>query len=183
VIFDENENMRFRSIYIIPPILFLIILACEPPRQVSPVPEIEFKQFTLFDTIDILGNPTKGGLLEFNFIDGDGDLGLQQPFPGQTDTTNLFFTLYRKIDGIFVEALDNDILKPFDFRIPYIERIGQNKIIEGTVSITLFYLFYEADDTIKYDFVIQDRAGNQSNTASTCEIYFTLDGGCKPGPD
>ena len=172
--------MKILNTYITLLILALVLNACEPPRQVSPIPEISFKQFTLFDTIDILGNPTKGGLLEFAFIDGDGDLGLEQPFPGQTDTTNVFFTLFRKVDGTFVEANEDDILNPSDFRIPYIERTGQNKIIEGTVAITLFYLFYELGDTIMYDFNIEDRAGNLSNTATTCEIYFTLEGSCKP---
>jgi hypothetical protein len=86
----------------------------------------------------------------------------------------LFFTLYRKVGGIMVQAPDNDPLKPSAYRIPYLERLGQNKILKGTVSVTFLYLFYSAADTIRYDFYIEDRALNVSNVASTNEIVLSV---------
>ncbi|MCD4769458.1 MAG: hypothetical protein K8R35_04760 [Bacteroidales bacterium] len=158
----------------------LIYVSCEKIRQLPPEPFIEFRQFTMFDTIDtLLGNQCKAGILEFYFEDGDGDLGLGQDLSGTTDTTNLLFTLFRKIDGTFAEAEEDDVLKPpFKYRIPLLDRTGQNQVLQGTIEITFFYLLYNPEDTIRYDFIIEDRAGNISNTATSCEIPFTLDGPC-----
>jgi hypothetical protein len=157
-------------------ILTAILLAgaCTKIEQLPAVPSIEFTSFTVFDTIDILGNETKGGRLKFTFEDGDGDIGLKAPSEIQTDTTNLFFSLFRKTDGIMTPAPDNDPLKPSSYRIPYLEREGQNKILKGTISVTFMYLLYSESDTIKYDFYITDRAGNESNTASTSEIIIAV---------
>ena len=72
-----------------------------------------------------------------------------------------------------VPAGDNDPLKPSSYRIPYMERLGQNKILKGTIAVTFLYLFYSPGDTIRYDFYVQDRALNQSNVASTSEIVLS----------
>jgi hypothetical protein len=138
------------------------------------VPHIEYTSFTIFDTTDILGNYSKGGRLRFHFEDGDGDLGLKPPAGTQTDSTNLFFTLYRKEGGIMLPAPANDPLFPSAYRIPYMSRLGQNKILKGTISVTFLYLFYSPADTIKYDFYIKDRALNESNVVSTNEIVLSV---------
>jgi hypothetical protein len=82
-------------------ILILIIPSglesCHKIEQLPAVPHIEFSSFAVFDTTDILGNNSKGGRLKFHFEDGDGDLGLTALAINQTDTTNLFFTLFRKV--------------------------------------------------------------------------------------
>ncbi len=75
-----------------------------------------------------------------------------------------------------VPAPDNDPLKPSDYRIPYLERLGQNKILKGTISVTFLYLFYSPADTIRYDFYLKDRAENLSNTVSTSEIILSENG-------
>jgi len=165
------------SLFIMSLVLFLL-QGCEKIRQLPPEPVIEFRQFSLYDTVDLLGNPAKAGRLEFYFEDGDGDIGLKQPYEGQTDTTNLFFTLYEKEGGLFNEVDDSDPNKPPAYRIPYLEREGQNKILQGTIEITFLYFFYEPSDTIRYDFYITDRAGHESNTASSCEIPLSLNGPC-----
>jgi hypothetical protein len=146
--------------------------SCLKIEELPDIPHIEFRSFTVFDTIDILGNNSRGGRLLFYFEDGNGDVGLDAPTKDQTDTTNLFFTLYRKTKGQMVQAPANDPLRPSSYRIPYMERTGQNKILKGTVSVVFFYLFYSAADTISYDFYIEDRAMNQSNVASTGEIVL-----------
>ena len=156
-------------------IVSLFILgSCHKVEQLSAVPHIEYTSFTIFDTTDILGNTSKGGRLKFHFEDGDGDLGLDAPSASQTDSTDLFFTLYRKVGGIMVQAPDNDPLKPSAYRIPYLEKLGQNKILKGTISVTFLYLFYYPADTIRYDFYIEDRALNVSNVASTNEIVLSV---------
>jgi len=124
----------------------------------------------------ILSVTTARRQIEFLFEDGDGNLGLRTPEAGETDTTNLFFTLFRKTRGIMVQIPEGDPLKPSNYRIPYMERTGQNKILRGTVSITFLYLFYSTEDTdtVRYDFYIKDRADNSSNIVSTSEIALSV---------
>jgi hypothetical protein len=125
----------------------------------------------VFDTTDILGNYCKGGRLKFYFEDGDGNVGMSSA-AGSADTTNLFFTLYRKSGGVMTQVPDNDLMKPSDYRIPYIDRPGRNKILKGTIDVTFFYQFYSPADSniIKYRFYLKDRADNTSDTAYTCDI-------------
>jgi hypothetical protein len=149
----------------------MIMASCGKIEKLPPEPSIRFTSFEVLDTIDRLGNGYKAGILKFYFQDGDGDLGLAAPVAGSGgDSTNLFFTLYRRKAGILSPAPADDPLKPSDYRIPYMERPGQNKILKGTISVTFLYLFATPNDTIKYEFYIKDRAEHLSNTASTCEI-------------
>jgi len=162
--------------YLLIIILSIIFLnSCRKIEVSPPVPHIEYKSFQIFDTIDILGNSAKGGRLKFYFEDGDGDLGLNPPDNSSPDSTNMFFTLYRKVGGTMVEANANDPLDPYDYRIPYMERTGINKILKGTISVTFLYLFYYPTDTVRYDFYIKDRGENVSNVESTSEIIISKD--------
>ena len=158
----------------------LIIASCGKIEKLPPEPKIKFTSFEVFDTIDIyLGNSFKAGRLKFYFEDGDGDLGLQQPVFGSTaDSLNLFFTFFRRKGGVLAPAPDDDPLKPGNFRIPYMERLGQNKILKGTISVTFLYQFSSPNDTIKYEFFIKDRAGHESNSISTCEIALKDNSKC-----
>jgi hypothetical protein len=168
--FVNNRKMR-RSKYIFIAITLIFSLSsCRKIEHLPPVPKIEFTSFQTFDTIDILGNHAKGGRLKFYFEDGDGNIGLNAPGKNQSDTTNLFFSLYKKTGGLMLPAADNDPLKPSSYRVPYMERTGVNTILKGTISVTFLYLFYNPTDTIRYDFYLEDRDKNQSNVASTVEI-------------
>lgn len=153
----------------------LMLGSCHKIVQLPDTPYIKFTSFAVFDTV-ILDNDCKGGRLKFYFEDGDGDLGLNPAETGETDTTNLYFTLYRKTNGVMTEVPDNDLMKPPGYRIPYIERTGQNKILKGTITVTFYYLFYNIPDSdiIKYRFYIKDRAENYSDTVYTSEIPLSV---------
>ncbi len=166
-------------------LLFILILilvpfsSCFKVEQLPPEPSITFTSFEIFDTTDILENKVKGGRLNFSFIDGDGDLGLEAPtVNAETDTTNLFFILYRKTGGAYKLAPSNDPLKPSPYRIPYMDRQGQNKILRGNIKVTFLYLFSTPSDTIMYKFYVKDRAANYSDTVQTCEITFAKNNFC-----
>jgi len=154
----------------------LMLGSCHKIVQLPDTPYIKFTSFTVFDTTDILGNDCKGGRLKFYFEDGDGNLGLDPAETGATDTTDLFLTLYRKVSGVMTEVPDNDLMKPAGYRIPYMERTGQNKILKGTIAVTFFYEFYTIADSniFKYRFYIKDRADNYSDTVYTCEIPLSV---------
>ena len=159
-------------------IIFISIMACGKIEKLPPEPSIKFKSFEVFDSTDILGNIDKGGKLNFYFEDGDGDLGMAPDNNSSADSTNLFFTLFRKTHGVFSPVANNDPLKPSSYRIPYMDRQGQNKILRGNISITFLYLFYAPSDTIRYKFFVKDRAEHSSDTASTCDIVLTKNGIC-----
>lgn len=153
--------------------IIIVLGACRKVEDISPIPSIEFVKFAVFDTFDILGNSSKGGRLDFTFEDGDGNIGFDSPAANQPDTSNLFFNLFRKVDGEMVEAPANDPLTPSAYRVPYMVRLGQNKVLKGTISITFLYLFYTSTDTIRYDFYLLDRDMNISNIETTAEIIVS----------
>lgn len=149
-------------------------LSCQKIESISEIPYIEFKSFELRDTIDLLGNPGKVGELIFKFEDGDGDIGLEQPDSLSSDSTNynLFFTLYEKIEGQFQKVDEENLETPLNYRIPYIENIGQNKTLIGEVKVEFYYYLLALYDTIMYEFYIVDRALHKSNLETTTEIAF-----------
>ena len=157
------------------PILIITVLlsslSCKKIESLPEIPSISFNSFILKDTTDVLGNEGKIGELIFDFEDGDGDIGLIQPDSLSVDSTNfnLFFTLFGKIDGEFIEVSENDLETPLNYRIPYIEKEGQNKTLIGEIQVDFIYLLFEYD-TIKYSFFIVDRALHKSNVETTPEI-------------
>jgi hypothetical protein len=159
-------------------VLAIAVLSCRKIESLPDTPHIEFRSFDVFDTTDILGNYYKGGRLKIYFEDGDGDLGLYAPENEYDDTVNMFFTLYRKSGNIFSPVPENDPMHPSDYRIPYMERLGQNKILKGTISVTFMYISYEPGntDTVKYELSIKDRSQNFSETISTAEISLSDNG-------
>jgi hypothetical protein len=163
------------------PVLYLIIIttsilflnSCGKIEKLPPKPFIKFNSFEVFDSTDILENIVKGGRLNFYFEDGDGDLGLPAPeLNFGMDSVNLFFTLYRKSKNGYDSVGKTDPIKPSGYRIPYMDRQGQNKILKGNIRVTFLYLFSNPTDTIKYLFHVKDRAGNLSNVDSTCVIIL-----------
>lgn len=155
------------------------LYGCLETEEVSPIPEIEFQSFDLNYAYDEeLGNNILMGRLKFSFIDGDADFGMY----GITDSTswdednyNVFLTQYYKSEGVYLPAeVDSSNPPPYyvvrhDDRL---DRVGQNKTINGTITINLYYFLLPEYDTIRYDIKIKDRAGNDSNIESTDDISF-----------
>lgn len=167
--------MRQFKLLVIFIIFIVAVISCIKVDKLPARPNIEFTSFEIFDTLDILGNTSKAGRLRFRFEDGDGDLGLNSPVGSQTDTTNMHLTLFRKIKGSMVRVTDKkDPLLPYDsYRIPFMERLGQNQILRGYISVTLIYQSHKQGDTIQYEFYIKDRAENYSNFVTTAEIIVS----------
>jgi hypothetical protein len=163
------------------PILLILFAgyACIETEPVSPVPEITFKSLELVHIVDTspLQNPDlKGGLLVFDFIDGDANFGIYES-TSQDSTLpdslryNLFLKPFYKLDGVyyFIEPDTNN--PPPYYSVFYnekLDRVGQNKTVKGTITLTIYDLpFY---DTIKYDFFVRDRDSNKSNVESTTDL-------------
>lgn len=171
-----QQNMIIRSITAVIVISLAVFISCGKLESLPPEPYIEYTSFTVYDTVDLLGNNVKAGRLKFYFEDGDGDLGMAAPEGiDEADTINLFIELLRMENGEIIPAPDNDPFRIAGFRIPYMEREGRNKILRGDISVDFNYLIYSEEDSVRYDFHIRDRAGNLSNTESTSiiPVFYT----------
>ncbi len=153
-------------------VLILLIstafIYCKKPKKYSDIPAITYKNIILKDTIDALDNPVLRATLIFDFVDGDGDIGLMEsdtiaPFDS-IYFYNLYITEYYAVNDSFVES---DPVVPYHYRIPYVAATGQNKTLKGTIKINIDYNYPINHDTVYYTFYIYDRAFHKSNVEKT----------------
>jgi len=150
-----------------------IIYSCEEIKSYPEEPEIEYKSYTITETTDILGNKIFLLTLAIGFVDGDGNIGLNQPDSTNIPDSlkyNIFMTSHYKEDGRYIEISDQAGSQ--NYRIPYIEREGQNKTLKGTISVELEFKTIKYD-TMMYSMYIRDRDLNRSNVDSTEDVIFT----------
>ena len=157
--------------------LSILLFSCEKPVEYSPVPQITFSELSLLDTVEAeLDNPIKRVKVQFDFIDGDGDLGLSKADtfgdfgPGKKYYYNLTFSVFEKKNDKWIL---NEKTKPY-FRFQNISKQStSNKVLKGYMSVDVDFLKNIGfTDTIRLDFFIYDRALHKSNVASTPEIYL-----------
>lgn len=158
-------------------ILILFIsgfVSCFKKANYSSIPEIKYLDFTK-------KQDTKGidqtGILRLEFIDGDGDIGMDEsdtfpPFDLESNYYyNCFIKYFEKQNGFFKEVV---LPINYNIRIPYLTPKGQSKSIKGELKVELFinnpdpsHLKY---DTICFDVYILDRNLNKSNVIRTPEL-------------
>lgn len=150
--------------------------SCYKPVVYPDEPSIEFKDFVI-----------KGdsAVLSINFIDGDGDIGidptnLQPPFEsGSFYHYNLYLEYYEKMNGEWVKGTidpngnnfpTGDTIN-FAFRIKNLTPTGQNKTLKGVINVTLEPIYYNPisnhNDSIKYRISLYDRKLHKSNFIET----------------
>lgn len=154
-------------------LLFLSFSACIQIESYPEEPEITFKSFEFRDSIDLLGNRIDVGVLQFDFVDGDGDIGflpdeVLYDENGKEYNHNCFLSLYTVQNGIQteVELSDSTLLY---FRIPFLQPQGQNPTLKGVITLKIEYLYFNYD-TVLYEFFLMDRAFNNSNIERTTLI-------------
>jgi hypothetical protein len=150
----------------------------------STTPAITFKSYSIQKLVDSSGNPDYKLVLTISFTDGDGDIGL-----GQGDTTgnfspekpwynNLLVNYYEKVHGTFIRMYlsypypsnGHDTVK-YDGRIPNITPAGRNKAIKGDIDYSIdLGSGSKTGNSIKFDFVLYDRALHRSNLTESPEI-------------
>ena len=162
-------------------ISFILVLAavlftgCPAPSVLPDVPRVEFISFMLEEKPNPLGTVLTG-TLTFYFEDGDGDIGFNASLDSlnQPDSVkyNLFLTIHEMVDGSYREVDTSELdSKPF-YRIPPLDREGQNKTLKGEIAVEIEYFTIDYD-TLKYTFYLMDRAYHRSNQDTTTEIIFT----------
>lgn len=151
-------------------ITLLLLPACEKITNINPVPVIKFREYTLEQARDTLGNTLIQGKLLFDFSDDDG---------ADLSTKSFGDTIYSIFTTPYIKNPDNTYLKAeFDttYYLVYdenmnISKVGQNKTLHGDMEITKNFYVIPAD-TIRYDFYIVDIDGNKSNVEQTNDIGF-----------
>ena len=161
-------------------LLALIFVGCVEFEPVSDIPAIEFSNFEIALKTDSLGNISPWGTLEFKFIDGDADIGLYYDYVDLDNAIpdslkyNLFLREYRKTNtGDYVLIEQDTANPPFAFKIFHdekLDRVGQNKIIQGYIRVDINYSLKPDYDTFRYEFYIYDRALHKSNVDTTNDI-------------
>jgi hypothetical protein len=155
----------------------IIAIACEKIERADPVPEIGFKDFTVADSYDTIGDePVKVKACEliFTFIDGDGDIGLIDDPYDSIDPKNVFIIPFVKDEGSYYRNDDLDTLAFWIKHNEKMERVGQNKTLKGEIKVKFSYFakLISDYDTLKFDFYLVDRANHKSNVESTTDIAF-----------
>ncbi len=144
----------------------VVLSSCLKTEQFPIEPHIEYKSYV---------QRPDSSELTITFTDGDGDIGLGQgdtlaPYnPGSEWYHNFFVDYYRMVDGAWV--IQNFTL-PLYYRIPVITPTGQNKALQGdiTVEISPLVLPQAPGDTVRFSVRIADRALHVSNTVYTPAI-------------
>ncbi|MDD2636122.1 MAG: hypothetical protein PHW82_11550 [Bacteroidales bacterium] len=143
-------------------IVILISFSCFRIEHYSPIPKIEFIDFTFNDTLDGLQNRVLSGTLRFLFVDGDGDIGFDTIQPQQN---TIFIEKYRYVAGVLSPV---ELLLPLNYYVPKFTPVGNHKTLTGEIIVKDLNENYPlSGDTIVYKFYIVDRAGNVSNIEST----------------
>ena len=162
-------------------LLYIIIFAtlalagCPTPKTLPDTPRIEFKSFILEKKFNALNQEILTGTLTFDFEDGDGDIGFEASpdslFLPDSVKYNLFLTLHEMANGVYREVDTSELLSLPYYRIPPLDREGQNKTLKGEISVDIEYFTIEYD-TLRYSFYLMDRAFHRSNVDTTNEIIF-----------
>jgi hypothetical protein len=115
------------------------------------------------------------GYVRFEFTDGDGDLGLNQGdtfgdfAPDQQYYYNLFIRYFQKQNGSFEEIIPPG--SP-NVRFKNLTPSGADKTLQGEMAVGVYNSGVQANDTIRFEMYIVDRALNHSDTLVTPEIVI-----------
>jgi hypothetical protein len=168
----------------------MTVYSCRRIEEYPPEPVITYKGFEkLFNTTDSIYDR---GILQFEFTDGDGDIGLAKgdTFPPYNPSSKYYYNLLinyfevrKGIETPVPLTFYNSNTGGYDTvylsaRVPLLTPKGSNKSISGEIHDTLFmYNYYSDFDTIFFTFTLVDRALNESNTERTPYILRTADQG------
>ncbi len=163
--------MKLNKIILVAGTFFIAIIGCKKADEFPVEPVITFK--SLSTTKNANGFDTKAHVT-ISFTDGDGDIGYFPSGNGSPfdDTTSQYYynfivKFFQKNNGVWVFDSTN-----LSGRMPFLTPSGSNKALKGDITMDLFLPFPEANDTVKYNIFIYDRALHQSNTIESTELII-----------
>ncbi|MDO1451342.1 hypothetical protein Q0590_34020 [Rhodocytophaga aerolata] len=172
-------------------LLLLTIISCNPIKELihgptfDLVPKITPKPGRIYPNIidSQLGNRVDSLILVLHFEDGDGDLGLssddretnphfRQYNPDGSENKywyNYFAKAYRKVNGQFVEVIIGAKSVTYSGAFPPLKADGKPGPIEGDLEYSIYYPLKStpANDTVRFEIQLVDRALNESNIILT----------------
>jgi len=151
--------------------LILVFSGCElETERYSFIPQIEFKELIVKDSLDLLGNPSRLITLHFYLIDGNGDIG---PIYNPDYIGNCNLELYYLKDGIYQQ--DTAILDTLRWpTIPYVGDLGQDKTLKADIFIDYAYNTFPTNSytSFFYTVFVYDMSLNKSNIINTDTIFM-----------
>lgn len=168
---------KFSPKIVFPLICAALISSCKPNTNFADTPFLEYRSYELVPDSD----PTSGRVSlkhELYFTDGDGDIGTSNEIDDNTpceqrlELHNLFVRYFQQKNGAFVEVLPPDSCFPFAASIPDITPTGSNPALEGSIFYEFDAAFSPTTDSVKFEFILVDRAGNKSNMTSTPSLLL-----------
>lgn len=149
----------------------LVFTGCKKADEYPIEPVITFKSLTTVK--DANGFDTQG-ILEIEFTDGDGDIGLNasdtsSPYTGEY-SNNVHAVFYQFVNGSWAPWSQFDDRS----RIPVITPEGSQKAIRGVIRKDhIGFPLSLSNRRIRFDVYIYDRALHRSNVVTTDEISVT----------
>jgi hypothetical protein len=151
-------------------LVILVAVSCEPDEKIGIIPEISFKSLNGPFLIETGTITSYGAELIFKFRDGDSDFGVDMSSHPE-DTINLFMIPFQKINGVY-DSIDTELYGR-RYTIKRDEKLDKaGGAVKGEIKVLVTYVLRPPFDTMRFDFYILDRAGNQSNVESSSDISF-----------
>jgi hypothetical protein len=152
-------------------ILFALIFSfgCKKEDPTPMPPEITF--------IDAqISGDNSYSIINFEFFDADGDLGLYQEENTGEQEYNVFVDYYELNNGDLVPPAWEYHTQYFHVRMPYIENEAKLSL-QGDINVHLFFNNFKFAqtaklDTFRYEIYIKDRALHSSNVITTSDLVM-----------
>ncbi len=143
--------------------LLMVGISCKKPKVATVVPTLSYLSY---DHLYDINNKDTTGLLKIYFVDGDGDVGMNQDEAG----VDFYSVLYHKANGVWKRDSLN-----YNYRLPYLVGQGGSGAMKGEILITFNKIIVTSfpmpyPDSVKFQCYIVDRAGNESNKVFTSPI-------------
>lgn len=145
------------------------IWSCKDTEPLDDKPFLEYRGYELVPDDDpTIDRPTL--VHELYFTDGNGDIGDRASQSKDTCSTNYYditVKFFKKAGNQFEEIIPSDPCKSFYANhIPDLTPTGSNKTLEGTI-FNPFDIYSATADSVKFEFILKDRSGSQSNIVIT----------------
>jgi hypothetical protein len=151
-----------------------VLASCLKPEVYPDEPQLTFSTLTLYpDSAE----------LRFDFVDGNGDFGIDSDEVNDTNSVfsdcpnqfNMLLEYFEKQNGSWVKIPRNPCAGEvgFYYTVPWIKPTGQNQTQKGSIKIVVAPSYYIPSnfDTCRFEAQIVDRAFNRSNVVQSSVFY------------
>lgn len=165
-------------------ILFILIYCTSCKTEIGPFPVEPKLDYQGIQKITTEEGKDSIIQIKMNFTDGDGDIGLgdydtMPPFNfGSEYFYNAYISVKKQENGkldYLIDPVNQDTIN-FNNRIPIITPSGDNKNIDGEITLNIRANFpvTQVPDSIQFTIFIYDRALHKSNEIQTPVFFINL---------